>query len=525
LNIVHSVRAIKPEKTLVLLEILVFSFSLSIYTVTLAPGLLWGGGDFAVFQTRAYLLEIEADVLGHPLWVILTHPFTWLPIGDVAWRVNFASAVYASLALAVVFRIAWELTHSATASLLGTGALLVSHTFWTYGVMPKVYSLNALLLVACIYLIIRWGRDRRAGYLYTFACLFALSQLNHLVMATALAGFAVYIGLCFCNARDSLNLKQMSMAVFCFILGLVPYMYLTISTSAVHGTGGTITRFFWGIVYIFTQPQAFVLALGIGLLLLVYQFPATALVGVWGLRELWEKERSIGVLLLLIFLGDVTFLLASIDPRTSGSDYVWTLHWYLPAYVVYALLIAVGFNQAQTRWIQNNRTRQAATLLLTIALPILIYATAPVIVRTLASNVPGFRTLPGRDNFTYVLSPWKLNETGARPMGESILTALPPDSVLFADYSLWAVVRYLHEVEGLRPDVKIIELPTVASGQQLPTICAYSQTREVFLADNYTRYYDLPAIQEYYHIVPAGAVYHLIPKNLSSDCSAHAAGR
>ena len=129
--------------------------------------------------------------------------------------------------------------------------------------------------------------------------------------------------------------------------------------------------------------------------------------------------------------------------------------------------------------------------------------------------MPGFRTLPGRDNFIYVLSPWKFNETGARPMGENILSSLPPNSVLFADYSLWAVVRYLHEVEGLRPDVNIIELPTVPSGQQLPTIRAYSPAKQVFLADNYARYYDLSAIQVFYDIAPTGAVYHLIPKSLS----------
>jgi hypothetical protein len=72
---------------------------------------------------------------------------------------------------------------------------MVSHTFWTYSVMPKVYSLNALLLAACIYFIIRWGREGRGRYLYAFSFLYALSQLNHLVMATAAAGFILYLGL------------------------------------------------------------------------------------------------------------------------------------------------------------------------------------------------------------------------------------------------------------------------------------------------------------------------------------------
>lgn len=56
--------------------------ALALYIPTLAPTVLWNGGDFAEFQTRAARLEIVPTVWGHPLWVILVHPFTRLPIGD-----------------------------------------------------------------------------------------------------------------------------------------------------------------------------------------------------------------------------------------------------------------------------------------------------------------------------------------------------------------------------------------------------------------------------------------------------------
>jgi hypothetical protein len=67
-----------------LFAILVFLASLTIHTVTLAPDLLGGGGDFSTFQTRAYLLEIEAGVFGHPLWVIPSHPFTLIPPCEIS---------------------------------------------------------------------------------------------------------------------------------------------------------------------------------------------------------------------------------------------------------------------------------------------------------------------------------------------------------------------------------------------------------------------------------------------------------
>jgi len=188
--------SINPSQRAIFLALVVFLASLALYTMTLAPGLLWGGGDFATFQTFAFLGTVETPVgaFGHPLWVILAHPFTWLPFRDVAWRANFAAAVFGAIALSFVFLSAWHLTRSSVASLLATGALALSHTFWTYAVMPKVYSLNALILAACCYLLLRWREKAKDGYLYLFAFIYGLSFLNHLVMATAVAGFAALIG-------------------------------------------------------------------------------------------------------------------------------------------------------------------------------------------------------------------------------------------------------------------------------------------------------------------------------------------
>ena len=108
---------------------LVFVFGLIVYIATLAPGLLWGGGDFATFQTRVLTGEgIQGGIFGHSLWIVLSRPFLWLPIRDVAYRANLASAVYAAAALAVVFLSARRLTRATGPALLGAAALLVSGT-------------------------------------------------------------------------------------------------------------------------------------------------------------------------------------------------------------------------------------------------------------------------------------------------------------------------------------------------------------------------------------------------------------
>lgn len=502
----------KKQKTCLIPAVTLFAVSLLVYTLTLAPGLLWGGGDFATFQTMAFLGSVE-DIRGgsgifyHPLWVILAHPFTKLPIRDPAWRANFASAVFAAAAIALVFCTARHLTRSTVASSLAAAALAVSHTFWTYAVMAKVYSLNALLLIACIYLLLRWRGRKRGGYLYGFAFLYGLSFLNHLVMATAAGGFLAYIGIAaWSRRRESGFWRELLIAVAAGLLGLSPYLILLTRSGTGGSVAGTATRFLQALAFLPTHPRKLLLGIGVGLALLLYQFPFTFFPGFLGLRQMMIRQKGPEKWLLgLAALGNVLFLLAALDPR-AGGEYWWNLHYYLQTYVVFALWIAVGLAAFWPRIASRKRFLTAA-ILLTIALPILLYTLAPTLARPFTSNLPGFRPLPGRDNLTYVLSPWKHHETGARILGERILEALPPDSVLFADYSIWAVVNYLQVVEGARPDVELVKLP--GRSAQVPLILQYQDHPRLFLADLY-RYYDIEGIRQHFDILPYGPVYQLV---------------
>ncbi len=491
------------EQRPALLSGAVFLVALAVYVPTLAPGLLWGGGDFAAFQTFAYTGEgIRGGAFGHSLWVILVKPFVLLPIRDVAFRANLAAAAFGAATMIFVLLSALEITRSAGASLLATGTLMLSHTMWTYSVMPKVYSLNTLLLAACLYLLLRWRRERRGRYLYVFSTLYGLSLLNHLVMATAALGFAVFV-LALARRSETPLTRQIVTAAVMFAISLAPYVIISAQSDDAGGAGSTVAAFIGGLGYIVTSPEALLIGLAAGMALLIYQFPLTFLFGLAGLRDNWRDDRPTAVLLTLIALGDALFLLGALDPRTGGA-YVWNLHYYLQVYVVFALWIAMGLAR---RWphIAKPRARLAGAIAACLALPIALYAATPALARPFLSNVPGFRELPGRDNLTYVLSPWKHNETGSRRLGERIFAALPADSVLFADYSLWAMLNYLQIVESARRDVELVLLPA----DQLAAIQARAGNPNLFLADR-NRYYDIEAIQAHFEIVPEGPVFRLI---------------
>lgn len=486
----------------------VFGTSFALYIMTLAPGLLWGGGDFALFQTRLYTGEIDAGIFGHPLWVVLAHPFLSLPLRDVAFRANLSSAFFASLALGFVFMCAWRLTRALAPSLVATGALLVSHTFWTYGVMAKPYALNALLLSACIYFLLAWAEERRGLYLGIFAALYGISPINHLLMFTAAAGFFVFIFLIARRYWTEKSIRVQLLAAAClYLAGTALYLWLVMHGGAGQSVGFTITSSLGRFLGQLVTPPLLLFALGIGVALWLYQFVTTIPFGVIGFIRSWRADRAVALMLALVAFGDVAFLFGATDPRTGG-DYVWNLHWYLPAYIIFALWIAIGLNGSwhtlRTRW------RKIVIAALSLGLPVPVYAIAPILARPFVANMPGIREIGGRDNLAYILSPWKQNETGARAFGESILNGLPPHSVLFADYGIWAVVNYLQVVEGERLDVDLVELSPVASGQQLPAILAHSDL-PLFLADT-GRYYDMADIQKYFDVQPSGAVNRLVLK-------------
>jgi len=486
----------------------VFLLSLSLYVSTLAPGLLWGGGDFATYQMSAVLGKpnVEGGIFAHSLWVILAHPFTRLPLRDPAWRANFASAVFAAVALSLLFLSCLHITRSRAASLLATGALAVSHTFWTYAVMPKVYSLNALLLIACIYLLLRWREHAQDLYLYLAAFLYGISFLNHLVMATAAPAFAAFVSLVLWQRRKSHPLLLPALlACLSFGLGLAPLVYLSVRVGTAAGVGGAYIGFLKGLGYALTHPLALLKGVGWGVPLGVYQFPLTALAGLLGLYVLWQRDRAVGMLVFLAILGTWAFLLGALDPR-AGGVYVWNLHYYLQAYVPFALAIAAGLQALWERFCPRV-LHKLAVIALGLLLPIVVYAVAPHIARHFISNLPDFRPLPGRDNLTYVLSPWKHHETGAREFGEGVLRTLPPNSVLFADYSLWAIFNYLQVIEGARPDVTLV----ILDQDQAAVIQEYRSNPNLFLADTY-RYYDLEGIQRHFEIVPEGLIYRLVPR-------------
>src|SRR5215813_11427241 len=197
-TVAHSTVTPQLSRTLLIYGLIAFLASLSIYCFTLAPTVtLVDSGELIV---AAKSLGV-AHPPGFPLYVMLAHLATMIPIGSIASRVNFASGFFAALASAMMTAVVFkalinklkftakrsiikgrgekakksgppaqsaDVTSSPDKTTLIVSALVpglflaFSRTLWAYATIAEVYTLNSFLILLIFLLMFRW----RYGFLF-----------------------------------------------------------------------------------------------------------------------------------------------------------------------------------------------------------------------------------------------------------------------------------------------------------------------------------------------------------------------
>src|SRR3989344_5676375 len=130
-----------------LIPSIIFSFTLTVYILTLSRSVYFG--DSGEFIAVAKVLGI-AHPPGYPLYTMIAHLFTYLPFGNIAFRVNLFSAVTSSLTIVVVYFACLKLTKNRLASASASLFLAFFYIFWIYSLVAEVFSLNNLFVATII---------------------------------------------------------------------------------------------------------------------------------------------------------------------------------------------------------------------------------------------------------------------------------------------------------------------------------------------------------------------------------------
>ena len=196
----------------------------SVYLRTLAPTVMWY--DMGELATASHVLGIAHNT-GYPLYILLGKLFTLIPIGDVAYRVNLMSAVFAALTVVVVYLIIHRLTGSWLASALGSLTVAFSSTLWASANWAESYPLNAFSAALITLLLLHWRESGRVRELYLVFLVFGLSLGNHRLIVLLLPGMLMFLW----AGRGSLSAGRLLRCGLLFLLGLSVYIYLPLRGS------------------------------------------------------------------------------------------------------------------------------------------------------------------------------------------------------------------------------------------------------------------------------------------------------
>jgi hypothetical protein len=175
----------------ILIAILVGSAALALYVRTLAPSLLWG--DSAEFQTLSYTLGMTHPS-GYMTQIMVGKLFTYIPVGNIAFRVNLMSAFFGALAVAETFLIV-RLLGGWRSAALGAALLLgLTEGFWWRALLAESYAPAAGMVATVWILVLIWRNTGKWGYLFLAGLAGGLSLgIHSTVVMTALSVFVFMV--------------------------------------------------------------------------------------------------------------------------------------------------------------------------------------------------------------------------------------------------------------------------------------------------------------------------------------------
>lgn len=199
---------------------------LAVYVRTLAPGLV-AIEDTPKFQFVGRILG-TAHPPGYPLFVVISHLFGLLPLGNLAWRINLLSAVCASVTALCCQLAALELgVAPAVAAAAGLG-LATGAGFWFSATIAEVYALHGTLVALMTLALFVWRRTGRTAWFFAAIGCFSLGLGHHtsiVMTGVAVAVFAVMLA-----PRFALHPKTVAAILGCFALGFAQYAFVLVRT-------------------------------------------------------------------------------------------------------------------------------------------------------------------------------------------------------------------------------------------------------------------------------------------------------
>src|SRR3989339_173758 len=409
--------------------ILICSLLLLVYTA--CPTIYIG--DDGELNAAAYTLGVGHPP-GYPVFTMFSHLFTYLPLANVAYRINLLSVLCGALSIVFLFLIMRKLLkeekYALTASAFTSFMMLLGETFWVQALHSKggIYTLNILFIFSLI-LAVQYNKK------YLFGILLGFSLANHHTVAVVFPGLLLYIYLA---RKDWLKLVTVLKILSLSLIGLSSYFYLIVSANSnppmnwgnpyniermlyhifrkQYGELTTLARSFSSF---YAMTKVFIKWLGSDFTIfpLLLAFP--------GIYAFYKKDKKLFYIFMLLLLTSVFGMMYMINYEINPKNVYVNEVFFIPAFAFIAVFAGFGYT------LIARKIRYTFMFIPLLLLP------------TFINNI-------------------KINNLGnnkiAYNYGINILKSLEKNAIFFCEGdNQMFVLGYLKYVDKLRPDVTIYD--------------------------------------------------------------------
>lgn len=428
------------------LYILVFVAAALLYTITCAPALVWQ--DSGMIQYRVLNNDIKGGLglaLAHPLYYIISIGFKFIPWLNFPLKINLVSPLAAAFVIANIFLFLKLLLKQSAPAIIGALSLALAHTFWRHATIPETYNLYTAFLVLELIMLHLFFECGNKKYIYALFFVNGLSIATHMFGILPLAGyilFAIYL-----LKEKKLNLKDIIIIAFTWLLGTSPYLYLIIEHFIqTRDLSGTISSALFGNSWksdvLNAKFTTKILAQNVLFLGLNFPTPniALAVIGLISLNKYVHRG----------FAGIIFALFAIFLAFASRYTVVDRYAFFIPFYCMTAIFIGIG-----SKWIMEKFKPLTAIMFMLALLTIPVYFAAPMIAKKTGYSLGTRNDIPYRDDYKWFLQPWRTGYTGADKYAQQILTTLKPSSVLIADGTTLYPLAITQQAKGVGQEIII----------------------------------------------------------------------
>lgn len=445
-------------------SIAAFILPFALYMLTLAPSVTFY--DSGEFITATWYMG-SAHSPGYPLYLLFLKPFTWLPLGNIAFRVNLGTAVSGALACLGCYHLTYALLRNRpfcedaafsafairTAALSGSLVLATSPRLWLQTNHDKPYPLLAFMTAVIFLFLLKWRDHSRAGeeqpsWWYAAAFLVGLATGAHQTVVLLLPGILIFILM---TAPGSIRLvREWLLASACMLAGGVIQLYLPLRAAAGSGQNwgdsSALSRFLWHLLRrgYPEEPHSRDLALWLkqlGAFDIPHEFGLVGLVLL--LAGIWACMKTEKAFLTVFLVSVVSFWLVIAGYFNPQAESIFlTEEFYTPLYLLSAVMVSLGLFWLAAMGATHAELPEVYTIRHRLLLLLL------------------FILLPCSQLFIHFSAQDQHDNYLAHDYALNTLRSLPENGVLFTwgdsgAFPLW----YLRDVERMREDLDLPHIP------------------------------------------------------------------